>query len=166
MTAPPQDAPSDEVIEAVAEAHYGKTTEIVSITRPGAPFMKWEDLPEEQRRLSMAGARTAIEAYLFITRRAEQDDGWQPIETAPKDGTWIIALADCGNPNFAGHGVVQWRGDGRTANAHGWYDDRVQMMDDATHWMPLPSPPHDQGPAMVTPTHPQAPTTAETEERR
>ncbi len=144
MTAPPQDAPSDEVIEAVAEAHYGKTTEIVSITRPGAPFMKWEDLPEEQRRLSMAGARTAIEAYLFITRRAEQDDGWQPIETAPKDGTWVL-VAGGSAEDWAPVTMAWYALNPRTDRAYwkqnGEWDDYDLADDQPTHWRPLPTPP-------------------------
>lgn len=58
-----RDAPSDELVETVAKAHYDKTIGIVAITRPGAPFLPWGELPEEQRRISMAGARAAIEAY-------------------------------------------------------------------------------------------------------
>jgi hypothetical protein len=65
--ASPRDAPSDELVEAVAESHYHKTIEVVSIIRPGGAFMRWEDLPEEQRRVAMAGARAAIEAYQNIT---------------------------------------------------------------------------------------------------
>lgn len=51
-----------EMIERVARAHYSRTVEIVAITRPGAPFMPWDELPEEQRRICLAGARAAIEA--------------------------------------------------------------------------------------------------------
>ncbi len=51
------------VVEAVALAHYSKTIEVVTVIRPGAPFIPWRDLPDEQRRLSLAGARAAIEAY-------------------------------------------------------------------------------------------------------
>jgi hypothetical protein len=53
---------SDERVERAAKAHYAKTIEIVAITRPGAPFLRWDELPEEQRRISIAGARAALAA--------------------------------------------------------------------------------------------------------
>jgi len=63
---------------------------------------------------------------------------WQPIETAPKDGTVILTL----------------RKNGRIAPAV-WYDnpfgDKNTVIDNSsgkwwtvTHWMPLPEPPKEQ----------------------
>jgi hypothetical protein len=60
-----------------------------------------------------------------------QSDGWQPIETAPKDGTPIL----CGFPdNFHAQ--------------HGHFDDNtgkwgqlISFYYQPTHWMPLPAPP-------------------------
>ncbi len=54
---------------------------------------------------------------------------WQPIETAPKDGTEILG---CWLPSLV-CGVVSW-GFGEWAEA----DERVRA---PTHWMPLPEPP-------------------------
>lgn len=54
---------------------------------------------------------------------------WQPIETAPKDGTDVLALHE-----------------GRTYQAR-WQDDAFWFSASAwkslapTHWMPLPPPP-------------------------
>lgn len=53
---------------------------------------------------------------------------WQPIETAPRDGTVIIVYAP---------GLFQTAAwiDGYWTNAcESW-------LDDVTHWMPLPEPP-------------------------
>lgn len=67
--------------------------------------------------------------------RADLVPQWQPIETAPKDGTEILTI----------------RSNGYIRNAK-WYDNpfgrKDTVIDDAdgkwwsvTHWMPLPSPP-------------------------
>lgn len=69
---------------------------------------------------------------------------WQPIETAPKDGAWIILYDD--NFKHSEHSyliatwhpqVKSWKG---ATNSKG----RFPLWEDATHWMPLPEKPHDQ----------------------
>ena len=60
---------------------------------------------------------------------------WQPIETAPKDGT-VILMAD-GLTMFCGIWLK---------SARGWVDgcrdaDGELVAWNATHWMPLPAPP-------------------------
>jgi len=62
---------------------------------------------------------------------------WQPIETAPKDGTRFLAYED-GN-----HYALEWCpdmpcGGGYWASYCGQY---VTMSPEPTHWMPLPAPP-------------------------
>jgi hypothetical protein len=56
---------------------------------------------------------------------------WQPIETAPKDGTTVILFCDrYASPDVADVGSYeqgQW-----VMNGSGW---------EPTHWMPLPNPP-------------------------
>jgi len=63
--------------------------------------------------------------------------GWQPIETAPRDGAFVLAfgehngaLADC---SIA---IIQWWDD-----AGGWFSDGREYTFSPTHWMPLPEPP-------------------------
>jgi len=67
--------------------------------------------------------------------RADLVPQWQPIETAPKDGTEILTIRSNG---FIGKGV--------------WYDNPFGRKDtvienasgkwwSVTHWMPLPAPP-------------------------
>lgn len=53
--------------------------------------------------------------------------GWRPIETAPKDGTEILA-SECGAIDV----VKWWKGGFREAN-------NLRMHPDV--WMPLPEPP-------------------------
>jgi hypothetical protein len=69
--------------------------------------------------------------------RADLVPQWQPIETAPKDGAWVICLVG----GDAIEGVMR---NGRwnyiSLNSHGCGccgDDDPEP----THWMPLPAPP-------------------------
>ena len=61
--------------------------------------------------------------------------GWQPIETAPKDGAVVVLLNDDGDIIAARFGTDGW-----------WYDAGDGCWNDAfmTHWMPLPAPPAAQ----------------------
>lgn len=71
---------------------------------------------------------------------------WQPIETAPRDGTPILACgdADLSDPSFIGEDVpcvVRWH------NTYGgdryywelFHYDAFQY--NPSHWLPLPEPP-------------------------
>jgi hypothetical protein len=72
---------------------------------------------------------------------------WQPIDTAPKDGTPILAYGPeyCGNKNITA--VLEWyaftpRIGGGMWNAVGasGYECECDLQE-PTHWMPLPEPP-------------------------
>lgn len=52
---------------------------------------------------------------------------WQPIQTAPKDGTEILLYA-------GGSGIGQWD------DMLGWWSEG-NFMNNPTHWMPLPTDP-------------------------
>ena len=54
---------------------------------------------------------------------------WQPISTAPKDGTEILLCRN--GARFIGH----WD------KVYGWLD-QFDMMRDPTTWQPLPRPPN------------------------
>ena len=71
---------------------------------------------------------------------------WQPIKTAPKDGTEILALEYHGSPNprltIAAYAVVMWIPDDgwrdcSDMGAAGLYPFEPQ------YWMPLPEPPKE-----------------------
>jgi hypothetical protein len=65
---------------------------------------------------------------------------WQPIETAPRDGTVFLAAYKLGHGPWVG--VMQWqffsekKDDGRF---YSW--TQLTETHKATHWMPLPEPP-------------------------
>ena len=74
---------------------------------------------------------------------------WQPIETAPKDGTWVMLYGkeswteqdDKVQPIVVGF----WNASSRYKEDWGWafcfWDSDWRSTFDATHWMPLPEPP-------------------------
>lgn len=61
---------------------------------------------------------------------------WQPIETAPKDGTVIFAI-DSRRDYKA---VVKWTGAGEW-ECITYYGAPMGLGFSVTHWMPLPEPP-------------------------
>lgn len=72
---------------------------------------------------------------------------WQPIETAPKDGTEILifttrGIAHVGWSKYCGAYLESGESSGGWDvcwnNSDGWNDPEFP---DATHWMPLPAPP-------------------------
>lgn len=76
------------------------------------------------------------EEALFEFVRALLTPNWQPIETAPKDGTWILAVSE-GIPFVPS--VVYW-----DSEAKGWTEDEYESGEPEwvlTHWMPHPKNP-------------------------
>jgi hypothetical protein len=67
---------------------------------------------------------------------------WQPIETAPKDGTRILAYGVLGLESHKSIGTVKWND---TCSL--WQCDPSEASEyhpeacDLTHWMPLPEAP-------------------------
>lgn len=57
---------------------------------------------------------------------------WQPIETAPRDGTRVLAWS----ARWQAPSTAQWYG-------NAWMLDSSigQFVHQPTHWMPLPTPP-------------------------
>jgi hypothetical protein len=74
---------------------------------------------------------------------------WQPIETAPKDGTHFLA---CQAGQYFGYRqpvlatVVHWFDDGFYTSVNELAPERPFP---ATHWQPLPDPPAEQSSGMV-----------------
>lgn len=60
---------------------------------------------------------------------------WQPISTAPKDGTEFLAWSEA-----QGFDVVQSFEYEREDGSHAWFNGDVYV--NPTHWMPLPEPPN------------------------
>lgn len=79
---------------------------------------------------ALLGARAALAAI-------EAADGWQPIETAPKNGTALLV----------GHEQAVfdawWNGSAWVDGTTNFFDDENEFS--PTHWRPLPAPPAKEG---------------------
>jgi hypothetical protein len=64
---------------------------------------------------------------------------WQPIETAPKDGTRLLVWA---NNLWREPAIAYWSRSG-PLNPPCWVGGHCHVghIDQPTHWMPLPTPP-------------------------
>lgn len=94
--------------------------------------------------VSKSDGRISYPEFCFVanilTRNpAAVPDGWLPIESAPKDGTLILA---CDSRIQEWMLVVSWEQDTdmpmygwMTLDGTGYHDESL------THWMPLPAPP-------------------------
>ena len=78
---------------------------------------------------------------------ADLERAWQPIETAPKDGTSIIIGCDYDRLGKS-RVTMAWYEQSMWVEAKHWDDDVedwvfLECAFRATHWMPLPPPPAD-----------------------
>lgn len=60
---------------------------------------------------------------------------WQPIDTAPKDGTWFVAWDPLLNVNGGGPFICAY-----DSSLKQFFDVSAGI-EEPTHWMPLPPPP-------------------------
>ncbi len=111
------------------------------------PAFKERGLHDPQCNCDYAGEVQAIIAALRAQQPAApvsgvtvREAGWQPIETAPKDGTAILASGlDHGKGPSRHYSVVEWMDFGCES---GWYpDEDADPLIYLSHWMPLPEPP-------------------------
>lgn len=69
-----------------------------------------------------------------------QTSAWQPIETAPKDGTDIIVCWDAPNPEYKAVGICFWNeGLGEWFSQIYEYPEVYGIARKPTHWQPKPS---------------------------
>jgi len=93
----------------------------ISATRKGEAISRWNTRPSGSAEL-------------------REGLNWQPIETAPRDGTSILV---CVTHNTCDHTweTVQWIDWARGAYIWPIYQQRIDIPFPPTHWMPLPPPP-------------------------
>lgn len=93
---------------------------------------RWQMTPEGEAMLASAPTPPASSAG--------EVEGWRPIETAPRDGTWLLLWL----PYAGGYGQCHIA-PGRWAKDHyrktfSWFINGNGMRR-PTHWRPLPAPP-------------------------
>ena len=136
-----------ETIERVAKAIFAKAEGSFAEDEPD--FYCWENWPEDGRQASLAHAHYSREDYREFARAAIEamPTPWQPISTAPRDGTPILIWV-CGRFHEAvwegeygdnwerseidGAWQIRWA----ELNSYGVTPDEPP-----THWAPRPEPP-------------------------
>jgi len=78
--------------------------------------------------------------------RARADNGWLPIESAPKDGTRILACGgDCDELQLVAwlnDSSISWKKAMAWCSPDSWQDEHGGYSTySPTHWQPLPAPP-------------------------
>lgn len=74
-------------------------------------------------------------AWIPIEAWNRRAPGWMDIETAPKDGTYILVHCEA-----TGVGVAHWAKVGRNS---GWSSDHGWWQETPTYWQPLPDAPKE-----------------------
>lgn len=93
----------------------------------------------DQHGVAQGNEQLAIQIYRSMASVSGARP-WQPIETAPRDGTDFIAWGKlCGlHVAYWSH----WFDNLNNVECEGWRDtNSVARLSDITHWMPLPLPP-------------------------
>lgn len=116
-----------------------------------------EDAEQEAKDANMAWPHTAphraVQLVEVGTSAAELNPsppegmvgGWMPIETAPKDGSYLLLWEQYSDAPFVGYwSGGSWSVSHEHVDAEGGWDganvvDALSMP--ITHWMPIPAPP-------------------------
>jgi len=83
MTTTPHDKALEAINNQIIEAAAKKLYEIRHLTR-------WGSLGADQQNIYRIEVRAVLQTVSVLTRKG--DEGWQPIETAPKDGVTFLAV--------------------------------------------------------------------------
>jgi hypothetical protein len=134
-----------------------------AINAPDLEFLKREVINAVQsirhNELSIDAGSAISEAIDHLAPRIVRE-GWQPIETAPKNkwlllgyynrlGNWRCVRGEWFDAQTI---VEEWEYDGDPVQAEGFYETVENSEEipncfpiDPTHWMPLPQPPASKG---------------------
>lgn len=113
--------------------HKTLQMEAEQAAKEALPYLT-DDMPSRVRTLG--NRESFVKGYL--ARAAKE--GWQTIETAPKDGTAIDLWE-----SFSNGDGVRWCDYAWISGFNSWVDTNrpfERQFVDASHWMPTPNPPH------------------------
>ena len=108
--------------------------------------MSEEPLMKEAKASAELSLKMSVKAKRGCASKCKCKQGWQPIETAPYDGTHIIGFIPEDGISGGVRGIF-WKETKRKFEGAEWIDyDWVDALNDAhimapTHWMPMPNPP-------------------------
>lgn len=112
--------------DVLAEAVWLLDREIAGAPLPPPAWTTFKENDPEVAMVYETQAGCYLSALTAAGYAVEQ--GWQPIETAPKDRSWIMTYQP-------GHGRV------RAINIDYWAEEDGGWNGKPTHWRPLPAPP-------------------------
>ena len=93
----------------------------------------------DRHRAEMREGAAEIDRLTAEIERLRAASQWQPIETAPKDGTKVLVWRPYEDKDHEAHcGVDRWS----DVSGSWWNSRRYQQ---PTQWQPLPSPPTQEG---------------------
>ena len=125
-----------------------KMPEPVAAVRRTATAITYKHKSSLGLRLGENALITTDQAEAYAAAKVRESQEWQPIETAPKDGTEIIgwngkivtAIAYLSDEDDDGHSG--WCQSGYTDGGMLYYlHNALSDEGQPTHWMPLPHPP-------------------------
>jgi hypothetical protein len=108
-------------------------------TKPGTHMRRLDyvgNFTEADARLIAAcnpETMRALLSELDRLRSASRQEGWQPIETAPENGTFLVFMPE----EHTQMQVAKWHPNVKTIGNSFAFD-----LSDPTHWHPLPAAPH------------------------
>ncbi len=106
------------------------------------PLHGWEQVAKYAMRATLYGCAEELDALLRVPVPEGPPGGWQPIATAPKDGTEVLVWCPVEHDvALTGYHHVA----GFQASDGYWYVCDGSLVQ-PTHWRPLPSPPGAEGP--------------------
>ncbi len=120
--------------------------ELEAIQKQHAAIVNFHaDCDDEWCRSADQVAVSKVVLRLIAQTRAARPSPWQPIETAPKDGTWIVVLAHALRDH---HPVaVRWSKDVGDGESFSWNDGMDTIVGGPLSWQPIaqPAPPAQDG---------------------
>ena len=132
----------------IATARTSALKEAAGVAKAFA--MRWADKPEPVCESACSAGNEIAAAILSLL---QEEDGWMPIESAPKDGTRVLLWSQMSEDIYSGY----WSSNlpSTLPEIEGYWLERpyaeydregypYRPIHEVTHWRPLPAPPSSQ----------------------